>query len=164
MDTADFNTDVETQSTLHTGAAVGPDSKKLAGLRSNKSKAKALAGALVALGLVAAGVVIGPRLIGSPPSPAAALPLPSVAVSVPLQRDISSRLQFLGQFSAVDRVELRAQVGGTLTQISFKDGDIVHKGDLLFVIDPTPYEIRLHQATAQLAAARARLELGRRLV
>ena len=162
MDTTDFNTDVETQSTLHTGAAVGPDSKKLAGLRSNKSKAKALAGALVALGLVAAGVVIGPRLIGSPPSPAAALPLPSVAVSVPLQRDISSRLQFLGQFSAVDRVELRAQVGGTLTQISFKDGDIVHKGDLLFVIDPTPYEIRLHQATAQLAAARARLELANR--
>ncbi len=162
MDTTDFETHVETPNTLHTGAAVGPDSKRLASLRTNKSNVKALAAALVTLGLVAGGVVIGPRLIGSPPSPAAALPLPSVAVSVPLQRDISSRLQFLGQFSAVDRVELRAQVGGTLTQISFKDGDIVHKGDLLFVIDPTPYEIRLHQATAQLAAARARLELANR--
>jgi len=47
-------------------------------------------------------------------------------------------------------VELRAQVGGTLTQINFKDGDIVHKGDLLFVIDPTPYEIKLHQASKVL--------------
>jgi hypothetical protein len=44
---------------------------------------------------------------------------------------------FLGQFSAIDRVGVRAQVGGTLTEIHFKDGQIVHKGDLLFVIDPT---------------------------
>ena len=43
---------------------------------------------------------------------------------------------------------MRAQVGGTLTQIGFKDGDIVHKGDLLLVIDPTPYQIKLSQATA----------------
>jgi RND family efflux transporter MFP subunit len=160
MNTTDFSTDVETPSTLLTDTSVGSDSKKPPSLPTKKSHAKALATALVALGLVAAAVVIGPRLIGSPPSPVAARPLPSVAVSMPLQRDMSSRLQFLGQFSAVDRVELRAQVGGTLTQITFKDGDIVHKGDLLFVIDPTPYEIRLRQATAQLAAARARLELA----
>ena len=43
---------------------------------------------------------------------------------------------------------MRAQLGGTLTQIGFKDGDIVHKGDLLLVIDPTPYQIKLSQATA----------------
>jgi multidrug efflux system membrane fusion protein len=162
MDTTDFEPEVETPSTVHAGTAVGLDSKKPAGLRANKSNVKALTAALVALGLVAGGVVIGPRLIGPPPGPVAALPLPSVAVSMPLQRDIGPRLQFLGQFSAVDRVEIRAQVGGTLTQINFKDGDIVHKGDLLFVIDPTPYEIRLQQAAAQLAAARARLELANR--
>ena len=162
MDTTDVAPEVETPSTLHTGTAIGLDSKKLDGLRTNKSNVKALKVALVALGLVAGGVVVGPRLIGPPPSPVAALPLPNVAVSMPLQRDIGPRLQFLGQFSAVDRVEIRAQVGGTLTQINFKDGDIVHKGDLLFVIDPTPYEIRLQQAAAQLAAARARLELANR--
>jgi multidrug efflux system membrane fusion protein len=160
MDTTDFSADVDIPKTLGTTAATALDSKKLVSPRTHKPHTKALAMALVALGLVAAGVVIGPRLIGSPPSPVAARRLPSVTVSVPLQRDMSSRLQFLGQFSAVDRVELRAQVGGTLTQITFKDGDIVHKGDLLFVIDPTPYEIRLRQATAQLAAARARLELA----
>jgi RND family efflux transporter MFP subunit len=68
----------------------------------------------------------------------------------------------LCQFSAVDSVELRAQVGGTLTQIAFKDGDIVHKGDLLFVIDPTPYQIKLSEATAQLESAHARLDLASR--
>ena len=83
MDTTDFEPEVETPSTVHAGTAVELDSKKPAGLRANKSNVKALAGALVALGFVAAGVVIGPRLIGSPPSPAAARPLPSVAVSVP---------------------------------------------------------------------------------
>jgi membrane fusion protein, multidrug efflux system len=57
-------------------------------------------------------------------------------------------------------VELRAQVGGTLTEIHFKDGDIVQKGDLLFVIDQEPYQIRMSQAQALLEAAKARLELA----
>ena len=88
--------------------------------------------------------------------------LPEVVVSKPLVREVSSRLSFLGQFSAVDQVELRAQVGGTLTGIHFKDGDIVHKDDLLFTIDPRPYEIRLAQANAQLETASARLALADR--
>src|SRR5207247_8194051 len=87
-------------------------------------------------------------------------PAPPVTVSLPLQRAVDSRLGFLGQFSAVDRVELRAQVGGTLTEIHFKDGQIVHKGDLLFVIDPRPYEIKLAEAKAQLQTAIARLALA----
>jgi RND family efflux transporter MFP subunit len=85
-----------------------------------------------------------------------------VTVSAPIQQDVDTRLQFLGQFSAVDQVELRAQVGGTLTQIGFKDGDVVHKGDLLFTIDPTPYQIKLSEATAQLESARARLDFANR--
>ena len=87
--------------------------------------------------------------------------LPQVVVSKPLVRELDSRLGFLGQFSAVDSVELRAQVGGTLTGIHFKDGDIVHQGDLVFTIDPRPYEIRLAQTTAQLETASARLELAK---
>jgi multidrug efflux system membrane fusion protein len=87
---------------------------------------------------------------------------PQVVVSRPLERELDTQLGFLGQFSAVDRVELRAQVGGTLTEIRFKDGDIVHKGDPLFVIDPVPYEIKLAQANAQLEGATARLEFANR--
>jgi membrane fusion protein, multidrug efflux system len=95
-------------------------------------------------------------------SEAMALPAPAplVTVSQPLQRDVDARAGFLGQFSAVDRVELRAQVGGNLTEIHFKDGQIVHKGDLLFVIDPRPYEIRLAQANAALETAKARVALA----
>jgi multidrug efflux system membrane fusion protein len=87
-------------------------------------------------------------------------PAPVVTVSQPLQRDVDTKAGFLGQFSAVDRVELRAQVGGTLTEIHFKDGQIVHKGDLLFTIDPRPYEIRLAQANAALQTALARVALA----
>src|ERR1700754_2795114 len=91
---------------------------------------------------------------------ALATPTPVVTVSHPLQREVDRQAGFLGQFSAIDRVELRAQVGGTLTEIHFKDGQIVHKGDLLFVIDPRPYEIRLARANALLQTAQARSTLA----
>ncbi len=90
----------------------------------------------------------------------AAPPPPAVTVSVPVQRDVASWTSFTGQFSAVDYVELRAQVGGYLTEIHFTDGQIVHQGDLLFVIDPRPYEIQLQQANAQLLSAVAGLDLA----
>jgi RND family efflux transporter MFP subunit len=110
------------------------------------------------LALFGAWLVFGPHKANQ----AAAVPTPAlpVTVSQPLQRAIDSRAGFLGQFSAIDRVELRAQVGGTLTEIHFKDGDIVHKGDLLFVIDPRPYEIKLEQAKAALDTANARVALA----
>jgi RND family efflux transporter MFP subunit len=110
--------------------------------------------------LVGAAAIFGPKLFHDSPAQAALPAAPAVTVSKPLQKDIHGRLQLLGQFSAVDRVELRAQVGGILTYIGFKDGDIVRKGALLFIIEPTPYQIRLDQTTAQLANARARLELA----
>jgi RND family efflux transporter MFP subunit len=117
-------------------------------------------GLAVAMGVLGAAVVAGPRLFASSAEQAALPPPPPVAVSPPLQRDVEARLQFLGQLSALENVELRAQVGGTLTELHFKDGDIVHKGDLLFVIDLVPYEIKLSQAMAQLESAKARLELA----
>jgi RND family efflux transporter MFP subunit len=136
--------------------------RKLSAPRPSRPGAKAWAGSLVALGLIAAGVIAGPRLLAPSADQAAIVAPPVVTVSAPIQQDVDTRLQFLGQFSAVDQVELRAQVGGTLTQIGFKDGDVVHKGDLLFTIDPTPYQIKLSEATAQLESARARLDLANR--
>src|SRR5215470_19661187 len=88
--------------------------------------------------------------------------LPEVVVSKPLVQDVDTQLSFLGQFSAVSQVELRAQVGGTLTGIFFKDGNIVREGDLLFTIDPRPYEIRLAQANAALERGTAQLALAGR--
>ena len=96
---------------------------------------------------------------GEPPA-ASPPPPPQVTVSLPLQRTVQETRGFLGQFSAVDSVQLRAQVGGTLTAIDFKDGQIVHQGDPLFVIDPRPFQIRLDQAVAQLQTAQAKETLS----
>src|SRR5712675_913222 len=112
-------------------------------------------GVAVAAGLFLAWLGLAPHRGNQ--AVAAPTPTPVVTVSQPLQREVDVRAGFLGQFSAIDRVELRAQVGGTLTEIHFKDGQIVHKGDLLFVIDPRPYEIKLAQANAALQTAKARV-------
>jgi len=116
---------------------------------------------------IVAATVLAPLLVYVSLAPrrgsqavALSTPAPLVTVSQPLQRELDTRAGFLGQFSAIDRVELRAQVGGTLTEIHFNDGQIVHKGDLLFVIDPRPYEIRLEQAKAALQTATARVALA----
>jgi RND family efflux transporter MFP subunit len=138
------------------------DAGSMADQRPSKPGIKAWAASLIALGVVAGGVIAGPRLLSSSTRPTTAAPPPSIAVSAPLQRQVDGRLELLGQFSAVQQVELRAQVGGTLTQIGFKDGDIVHKGDPLFLIDPTPYQIKLSEGVAQVESAHARLDLANR--
>jgi RND family efflux transporter MFP subunit len=120
-------------------------------------------GVLIALLLAGGAALLGPKFLHSPSSAAAqgaAPPPPAVTVSLPLVRDLASWTTFTGQFSAVDYVELRAQVSGYLTEIHFTDGQIVHKGDLLFVIDPRPYDIALQQAGAQLLTAVAGLDLA----
>jgi membrane fusion protein, multidrug efflux system len=135
---------------------------------SNGQRTKGRASAKLWVTAAIAGMVIlGAWLKYSPSasgSSAGAPPaaLPQVVASKPLVLDLDTRLGFLGQFSSVSQVELRAQVGGTLTGIFFKDGDIARKGDLLFTIDPRPYEITLAEATAQLDVATARLELADR--
>jgi RND family efflux transporter MFP subunit len=115
--------------------------------------AAAVLAALVALG--------AERAWRSDVTPAAASPPPPrVTVSSPLQDTVASTTVLLGQFSAVDSVELRSQVGGILTAIAFQDGQIVHKGDPLFAIDPRPFQIRLDQAVAQLQTAQAKDSLA----
>jgi RND family efflux transporter MFP subunit len=105
-------------------------------------------------------------LLGHPSRPAVAQAAPAapppVTVSAPLQKEVTEWDEYTGQFAAVDYVELRARVSGYLTEIHFTDGQIVKKGDLLFVIDPRPYEIELQQAQAQLATAEATLDLANR--
>src|SRR5215831_14341189 len=154
-------TNVICQPLKRSGYVDGADSKD-----PQVTRTKLLIIGAIGLG-VAIAVVATAWLTYSPhPSDAAAartpMAFPQVVVSKPVVREVDSRLGFLGQFSAVEQVELRAQVGGTLTGIHFKDGDIVHKGDLLFTIDSRPYEIRLAQAEAQLETANARLVLAGR--
>lgn len=93
---------------------------------------------------------------------AAPPPAPPVTVSTPLMREVVERDEFTGQFAAVDYVELRARVSGYLQEIHFEDGQLVKKGDLLFVIDPRPFEIQRASAKAQIDQASATIELADR--
>ena len=111
----------------------------------------------------AIGVGVGSYLllIGATASAAAADP-PAVTVSAPLQRELVEWDEFTGQFWAKDSVEIRARVSGYLTEIHFTDGQMVNRGDLLFVIDPRPYEATQAAAQAQLGQATAQAELAQR--
>ena len=96
------------------------------------------------------------------PAAGASMPPPQVTVATPVHQEIVEWDEFTGQFAAVEYVELRARVSGYLESIHFQDGQIVKKGDLLFVIDPRPFEIALAAAKAQLHEATARGELANR--
>jgi RND family efflux transporter MFP subunit len=83
---------------------------------------------------------------------------PGVTVSKPLQREIVEWDEYTGRFDAVETVEIRARVSGHLNEVRFKDGQAVKQGDLLFVIDPRPFERALEQAQAELFAAKTKVE------
>src|SRR5579872_6387017 len=91
---------------------------------------------------------------------AGAPPAPPVTVSVPLREDVTEWNEFTGQFAAREFVEIRARISGYLEAIDFKDGQLVKKGDRLFVIDQRPYSIALATAQAQLVQTQARLDLA----
>src|SRR6202012_1717309 len=115
---------------------------------------------LVAATVAFSGDTGGVRLFSQEPPRGDAGAAPERYGWQPIEKKVHGRLQFRGKFSAVDQVELRAQVGGTLTYIGFKDGEVVPKGSLLFTIDPTPYQIKLDEGKAQQASAQARLALA----
>ena len=91
------------------------------------------------------------------PKQASAPPPPAVTVAKPVQRSVVDQDEYVGRFVAVDTVEIRSRVSGYLSEIHFTDGQMVKKGDLLFVIDHRPFQIVLDQMRANLAQARANL-------
>lgn len=93
---------------------------------------------------------------------AASAPPPPVTVAQPVKRTVTDWDEFTGRFDAVEEVQVRARVGGYVTSVEFKDGDIVHAGDLLYVIDSRPFEAVAEQAEGQLSDARAKVELAKR--
>lgn len=84
-------------------------------------------------------------------------PPPQVTVAKPVSKMVADEREFVGRFVAVNAVEIRARVSGYLETIEFRDGQRVEKGDLLFKIDPRPFETALAQAKAQLEQMRANL-------
>jgi RND family efflux transporter MFP subunit len=80
-----------------------------------------------------------------------------VLVAHPLAQRVADWDDYAGRFEAVDAVEVRPRVAGAIESVNFKDGEMVKKGQLLFVIDPRPYEALLAHARADQARARAAL-------
>ena len=95
-----------------------------------------------------------------PPPPA------TVVVSKPLRTTLVDWDDYVGRFEAINSVDIRPRVTGYLQSIAFKDGQIVRKGQLLFIIDPRPYQAALVQARGQqqhaaAALSNAKVELTR---
>lgn len=82
---------------------------------------------------------------------------PTVSVATPLQQEIVEWDDYVGRVAPLEEVEIRSQVTGFLNSIHFRDGQIVNKGDLLFIIDPRPFQAALDQAKAGVAEATSRL-------
>src|SRR6266404_6840718 len=92
--------------------------------------------------------------------PAAQGPPPAeVTVSKPEQKEVVNWNEFTGRTRAVKLVTVTPRVSGYIVDIPFKEGDLVHKGDLLFQIDPRPYQHAYEQAAGQLQQAKANQQL-----
>ncbi|MBI4724042.1 MAG: efflux RND transporter periplasmic adaptor subunit [Rhodomicrobium sp.] len=92
---------------------------------------------------------------GSPPPPA-------VSVANPVEKNVVEWDEYTGRFDAVDTVEVRARISGVLNEVKFTDGAIVKKGDLLFVIDPRPFQRILDRDRAALQGAKIQLEFAQK--
>lgn len=88
-------------------------------------------------------------------------PPPQVSVAEVVVKDVRFWDEFTGRIAAVEEVELRPRVAGYLDAIHYTEGQTVDEGDVLFTIDPRPYQADLARAEAELQRARARAELAR---
>jgi RND family efflux transporter MFP subunit len=92
-----------------------------------------------------------------PPTENPATTAASVTVSYPVEKPVTDFVEFTGRTAAVDSVEVRAHVWGYLQKVNFKEGALVKKGDVLFELDPRPYQALLNQAKAKVAQDQAQL-------
>jgi multidrug efflux system membrane fusion protein len=99
------------------------------------------------------GCTHGPPQV-APPEP------PAVPVSQPVEREVTDYVDFTGRTDAVEAVDVRPRVSGYLVKMPFEEGAEVKKGDLLFEVDPRPYQAQLDQAKAQVELYKAQLKLA----
>jgi RND family efflux transporter MFP subunit len=88
-------------------------------------------------------------------------PAPQVTVARVISRTVTDSETFSGRFDAVNHVDIRPRVSGYISSVNFADGTVVQKGQVLFVIDPRPYEADYQRAAADLDQAHAQAALAR---
>lgn len=117
-----------------------------------------LAALVAAIAVAGAGSVLWKH--GSEAHAAPATAAPTVKYRPALQRLVSDSQDYTGRLEAVDLVDIRPKVPGTLLAVHFKPGQHVRQGELLFTIDPAPYEVQVRQAQASVAGAEERQRLA----
>lgn len=114
---------------------------------------------LILLLLAGGGVVAYFFLLKPAPAPAPVAPPPLQAnVQTVTEQKVRIWNEFSGRLHAVDFAEVRPEVSGRITEVRFEDGQTVKAGDILFVIDPRPYEDAVAKAQARVAAAKSSIE------
>jgi len=129
--------------------------------QSGMGKLRVIIAALAIAGLAGAGIT-GCADATSDDAPAAAAPsAPPVTSAVVIQRAVTETQEFSGRLEAIEVVAIRPRVSGYITAVNFKPGAEVKKGEVLFVIDPRPYQAEADRTKAVAAAAQARADLAR---
>ena len=116
----------------------------------------AFCGAAISLSLCITRCLAGCDRSGAAPPPAP--PPAAVTVSHPVDRDVVDGDEYTGRLEAVDSVDVRARVSGFIDSAKFREGSIVKAGDLLFVIDPRPFQAEVDRAGAEVARAKAQVQ------
>ncbi len=126
---------------------------------SNRLKRNAFIGAAAVALIARGGFFLLHSHSGDAAVPAVqALPVTALALR---PQTVRPTAEFSGRINAVDYAEIRPQVGGRITEIRFHDGQQVKAGDILFVIDPRPYQAAAAKAQADLASAVNNARLAR---
>ncbi len=86
---------------------------------------------------------------------------PPISAAAVIEKPFTETQEFSGRLEAIERVEIRSRVGGFITSVNFKPGGEVKKGEVLFVIDPRPFQAELNRAEAAVGSARAKAELAK---
>lgn len=118
------------------------------------------AGPLLAAALLVSVGLSGCKRGASGPGGAPQAGPPDVTVATPIPRRLTDWDEFTGRLSSRERVEVRPRVSGYITEVSFTEGAEVKEGDLLFTIDPRPYEAIVQRLEAVLAQAKTAADLA----
>lgn len=139
-----------------------PPVSPAAGPATSRAFGRTLAGVRVALILAAltAVALTSPGCAGPKPQAAASASSLPVGVVKAIQMDVPVHVEWVATLDGYVNAQIQAQVGGYLIRQSYKEGSYVHKGDVLFEIDPRPFQAVLDQAKGQLAQAQAQLYLA----
>jgi membrane fusion protein, multidrug efflux system len=123
---------------------------------NNRHRKLWLAGTTLTALTAVAAAVFALRTEPAVASSAAAPQALPVSVATVVQSEVTTWDEFSGRLEAVERVDIRSRVAGTVQAVHFREGALVKKGDLLLTIDPAPYAADVERAEAQVAAALAR--------